>query len=623
MGLWDKLRGELIDIIEWLDESRDTMVWRFERYGNEIKSGAMLTVRESQVAAFVNEGELADVFFPGQYKLNTQNLPILGTLKGWKHGFESAFKSEVYFVNTRVFTDNKWGTKNPIMLRDPEFGPVRLRAFGSYAIKIKDPGKFLKEVVGTDGHFTVDGIVTQLRDLVISRFTDILGESKLPVLDLASNYDEMANYVTDRINQHQDFETFGLEVVKFLIENISLPPEVEKALDKRTSMSVIGNLNQYSQYQAAEAIRDVAQNPGGGTGDLAGAGMSAAMGFAMANQMANSMGNMGGAMAGQPQPAQPTAAVPPPLPTQVQFFAAIGGQQAGPFDMGNLQQHASQGQLTRDTLVWKQGMAGWTPAGQVQELNALFGSVPPPLPPQAQCSHQKSHLSTMSERQFPCHNCGAKVNFEPGTTALKCPYCGTDNKIPQSEDDIEELDFDAYLKSLNQQQHQVEQHTIKCETCAAETTLEENVTSGHCVFCGSPIVIEQASTHTQIKPSSLLPFKVKKKEAQEAFRRWISSLWFAPNDLKKYADSDQMNGVYLPYWTYDSQAESFYRGQRGDDYWETQSYTDSQGNRQLVKSVVRAGRQHRGWFGIPLMMCWWSLADLCHKNIPKPWSLGI
>jgi membrane protease subunit (stomatin/prohibitin family) len=154
MGLWDKLRGELIDIIEWLDPSNDTMVYRFERRGNEIKYGAKLTVREGQAAVFVNEGQIADVFPPGMYTLETSNLPIVSTLQGWKYGFESPFKAEVYFCSTRRFTDLKWGTKNPVMLRDPEFGPIRLRAFGAYAMRVSDPGTFIKEIVGTDGHFT-------------------------------------------------------------------------------------------------------------------------------------------------------------------------------------------------------------------------------------------------------------------------------------------------------------------------------------------------------------------------------------------------------------------------------------------------------------------------------------
>ncbi len=362
MALWDKLRGELIDIVEWIDDTRDTMVWRFPRHNNEIKNGARLIVRESQVAAFVSEGTLTDLFmFPGTYTLSTQNLPILSTLRGWKYGFESPFKAEVYFISTRVFTERKWGTKNPIMLRDPEFGPTRLRAFGSFAIKVSDPATFLKQVVGTDHRLTVEENGNQLRDMLTARFADVLGESKIPVLDLASNYDELGKFLTARIAP--DFEPFGLQVVALMVENISLPPEVEAALDKRTSMGVIGDLQKYTQYQTATAIGDAANNPTG----LAGAGAGMGAGFAMANQMGQAMAAPSG---------QPTA-IPPPLPQQSSpsYFIVIDGKQSGPFAMSEL-----AARVTRDTLVWRQGMAQWTRAGDVADLKSLVESVPPPLP---------------------------------------------------------------------------------------------------------------------------------------------------------------------------------------------------------------------------------------------------
>lgn len=366
MGLWDKLKGELIDIVEWLDDGRETMVYRFQRYQNEIKYGAKLVVRESQAAVFVNEGQLADVFTPGTYTLETKNLPILATLRGWKYGFNSPFKAEVYFVSTRTFTDRKWGTKNAIMLRDPEFGPVRLRAFGTFAIKVKDPATFIRQIVGTDGRFNVDEIGEQLRDMLVARFADVLGESKIPVLDLASNYDELGKFITGRI-QH-DFDVFGLQVVMLMVENISLPPEVEQAMDKRTSMGVIGNLQAYTQFQAANAIDDAAKTPGG----LAGAGIGMGMGLAMGGQMAQTMG------AAQQATGGPGA--PPPLPASAAFFVAIEGKQAGPFDLAGLQAKVAAGQLKGDTLVWKNGMAQWMPAGQVMELAGILANVPPPLP---------------------------------------------------------------------------------------------------------------------------------------------------------------------------------------------------------------------------------------------------
>lgn len=376
MGIWDTLRGELVDIVEWVDDTPDTMVWRFPRYENEIKNGAQLIVRESQTAALVNEGQLADLFlYPGTYTLDTRNLPILSTLRGWKYGFESPFKAEVYFVNMRTFTGRKWGTKNPIMLRDAEFGPTRLRAFGSFALKVQQPATFLKEVVGTNARFSVDNIGEQLRDLIVARFADVLAESKIPVLDLASNYDELGRFVTAKIKD--DFGGFGLQVVQLLVENISLPPEVEAAMDKRTSMGVIGDLHKYAQFQAATAMEKAAENPGG----AGAAGIGMGMGFAMANQMGQMIGH---SQQGNPVAAPPPAAAsggPPPIPQAApEWYAAYDDKQAGPMHLADLQEGARAGRFTRDTLVWRKGMAQWSKAGEVNELQDLVSQGPPPLP---------------------------------------------------------------------------------------------------------------------------------------------------------------------------------------------------------------------------------------------------
>jgi membrane protease subunit (stomatin/prohibitin family) len=252
------------------------------------------------------------------------------------------------------------------MLRDAEFGPLRLRAFGTFAIKVKHPAVLIQQIVGTDGRFTVEEIGEQLRDLLVARFADVLGESKIPALDLAANYDELGKFITRRIEP--DFETFGLQVVAFVVENISLPPEVEQALDKRTSMGVIGNLQAYTQYQAANAIGDAAKTPGG----LAGAGAGLGIGMAMGGQMAQALG------AAQ-QPASAPAG-PPPLPGAIAFFVAVDGKQTGPFDAAGLQRLLAAGQLKSETLVWKEGLAQWTPAGQVTELAGILASAPPPLP---------------------------------------------------------------------------------------------------------------------------------------------------------------------------------------------------------------------------------------------------
>ena len=270
MGFWDKIFGEFIDVIDWLDESNNTLVYRFERYNNEIKYGAKLTVRQAQAAVFVNEGEIADVLGPGIYELTTKNLPILTTLQHWDHAFESPFKAEVYFCNLRRFTDLKWGTKNPIILRDKEFGAVRLRAFGTYEIRIEDPAKFIKEIVGTNGHFTVEDISDQLRNIIIARFTDIVASSGIPVLDLAANYDQLSEYVSEKIGK--EFKEYGLELSRVLIENISVPPMVEEALDKRTSMGMIGDLRRYLDFQTAEALTI---ESGGGISEMVGMSLSA------------------------------------------------------------------------------------------------------------------------------------------------------------------------------------------------------------------------------------------------------------------------------------------------------------------------------------------------------------
>ncbi|PLW99349.1 MAG: antifreeze protein [Marinilabiliales bacterium] len=375
MGLWNKVKGEFIDIIEWTDSSNDTMVYRFERHNNEIKNGAKLTVRESQVAVFINEGQLADVFTPGMYTLETENLPVLSTLKGWKHGFNSPFKAEVYFVNTKQFTDQKWGTPNPVMLRDPEFGPIRIRANGNYALRVKDAPTFIKEIVGTDGDFTTDEVTNQLRNIIVTRFTDAIAESKIPVLDMASNYDEVSAFCDNKIKP--EFTEYGIELTKFLIASITLPPNVEEALDKRSSMGIIGDMNKYTQYQTAEAIGDAANNPaGGGMGE----GMGMGMGFAMAGKMMDGM-NPQNQQQQQGQQQQQAGGAPPPIPGQVKFYLAVNGQQQGPYDIPALKQMVQSGQLTKDTLVWKEGMANWIAAGQVQEMSQVFGAVPPPVPP--------------------------------------------------------------------------------------------------------------------------------------------------------------------------------------------------------------------------------------------------
>ena len=369
MAIFDLIRGQFIDIIEWNEPSQnDILAYRFPRHNNEIKMGAKLVVREGQAALFVNEGVLSDIFTTaGTYTLSTQNLPMLSTLKGWKYGFNSPFKAEVYFISMRQWTDQKWGTQNPIMMRDQDFGVVRVRAFGSYAFHVSDPATFLKQLVVTDPMFEAFEISNQLRNTIVSRFVDAIGQAKIAVLDLAGNYDKIAKVAHEVIRP--DLARLGLALTRFLIENISLPPEVEQALDQRTKMGVLGDLNKYTQYKTAEAIGDAAKNQGG----MAGLGSGIAAGAALADQMRN-------AMAGQQAPVAGAPAMPPPIPQAASYFIAVNGQQQGPFDANTLAVKAREGVFTRTTLVWKQGMPNWLPAEQVADLAAAFAAVPPPIP---------------------------------------------------------------------------------------------------------------------------------------------------------------------------------------------------------------------------------------------------
>ncbi len=289
MGILDRLSpsAQFIEVIEWLDDTGNTLVYRFPVRDQEIKNGAQLIVRESQSAVFVYEGQIADQFGPGRYTIDGGNTPILSKLGAWKYGFNSPFKSEVYFVSSKQFQDLKWGTPNPVMMRDPDFGMVRLRAFGIYSIRVADPQAFIKEITGTNARFVTEDIEGQLKRTLVSSFTDALGESKIAALDLASNYDELGKFMRGKMSD--DFKAWGLELTKFVIENISLPREVEAAMDKRTSMGVIGDAGRYTQFQAADAMRDAAQNPSGGAGTGAGLGAGFALGNAMAGAMSDAL----------------------------------------------------------------------------------------------------------------------------------------------------------------------------------------------------------------------------------------------------------------------------------------------------------------------------------------------
>ena len=367
MGFVDKLRGEFVDIIEWIDDERSTLVWRFPRYHNQIKNGAKLIVRPGQMAVFVEQGKAADVFGPGTYELKTENLPILSTLRGWKHGFDSPFKAEVYFVTTRSLTELKWGTPNPVIVRDPEFGPVRVRAFGSFTLRASDPKALLGELVGTDGSFEADEINVLLRSVIASAFADVVAESGLSVLDLASNYANLSETLRAKAVARVDDE-YGLDLPQMYIVNISVPEEVEKALDVRSGMGVVGDLNAFQQYQMGKSIPTAAANPAGG---LAAAGVGLGMGMAYAGNFAP----------GMPTGPQGVVPPPPPAPTGSMWHVTRGGNTFGPFSEDQLRSMVAGGQVDGATLMWRPGMTGWQPAGQLAEIAGLFGRTPPPPPP--------------------------------------------------------------------------------------------------------------------------------------------------------------------------------------------------------------------------------------------------
>ena len=298
MGLLDYLKTQFLEIIEWQDDSRDTLSFRYPDMDKEIKNGAQLIVRESQTAQFVYLGQFGDTFGPGKFSLTTDNIPILSTLKGWKYGLHSPFKADVYFVNTRLFTGNKWGTANPIMLRDADFGIVRTRAYGIFDFHITDVKLFLKEVAGTDDHFRLDEFADTMRSRIVSVFTDALAAAKVPVLDLAARYGELGQALLPLINPAVTSK-YGIEITSFVVENVSVPPEVEQAIDKRSSMAAIGNLNDFVKFQMAESMT----KGGGEAGSMAGTAAGLGAGLAMGQQLMAAMNT--------PQSTSPAGGAPP------------------------------------------------------------------------------------------------------------------------------------------------------------------------------------------------------------------------------------------------------------------------------------------------------------------------
>jgi membrane protease subunit (stomatin/prohibitin family) len=360
MGFVEKLRGELVDIVEWVDDSRNTVVWRFPRFHNQIKNGARLVVRPGQSAVFVEQGRVADVFQPGTYELATSNLPILSTIRGWKHGFDSPFKAEVYFVATRQITELKWGTPNPVILRDPTLGPLRVRAFGSYTLRATRPEALLRELVGTDGSFQADEIDVLLRSIITACFTDLIASAPIALADLSSNTMRLSEELRKKVLAKIDDE-YGLDVPQLYIVNISVPDQVERALDARSSMELIGDVDRYQRYQVGAATPVAAANPSGG---VAGAGVGLGMGMAYAGAVTRA-------------PLQVVPAAPAAAPV---WHVANAGRVSGPFSVQQLRDAVASGQLNAASTVWTAGMESWMPMSSVPSLAGLFAPPPPPPP---------------------------------------------------------------------------------------------------------------------------------------------------------------------------------------------------------------------------------------------------
>jgi membrane protease subunit (stomatin/prohibitin family) len=381
MGMRDMIRGEFVDIIEWLDNTNTTLAWRFPRYQNEIKNGAQLIVREGQRAAFVYRGQLADQFTPGHYTLTSENMPIMGTLQGWRHGFNSPFRSEVYFVNTRPYPDLRWGTPQPVTVRDPDFKMVQVRANGTTVVRVTDPAEFLRQVLGTQSVVDMDQITEMIRRNIALAFNDMVMGSGLGAIDLQGRQVELSDKLREFLAQRVQAFGLGIDAVTM---TISLPEEIQQAMTRGVARGLeesgflnnVGDLNRFEQARRADAMLAAAQNEGNGP---AGAAIQAGFGVALGSQMAGAA--QGGNYQQPQQPQQPVGFVgaPPPLPPQQQFHFDNGGQPAGPYPINALRQFVASGQLTRDTVVWTDGMSGWVPASTVAALQPLF-STPPPLP---------------------------------------------------------------------------------------------------------------------------------------------------------------------------------------------------------------------------------------------------
>jgi membrane protease subunit (stomatin/prohibitin family) len=375
MGLWDTLsthaKAQFLDVLQWLDDSKNTLVYRFPIHGQAIQDGGKLVVREGQAAVFLAEGRLSDVFGPGTYELSTRTKAVWGFFESIKYGLNMPYKGDVYFVSTRQYTDQKWGTANPLMLRDKDLGVVRLRAFGVFAYRVTDPAVFIRELVGTAGLYTTDEINGQLKRKLVSALADTIGESKIAALDLVSQYMDLGDALRQRLNGWFQ-ENYGITLTDFVVENISVPPEVEKMLDKRSSMGALGDLNAYTQFQTANAIEQAASRPGGG-----GAFMEAGMGLAMGGAIGNQLGRA--QQSTQPFNPQVGLGTPPPPPPLEARYHYHGPTAQGEYSAREIASFIQQNRAAAHN-VWANGWPGWKAWSDVPEISGLLPPVPPPVP---------------------------------------------------------------------------------------------------------------------------------------------------------------------------------------------------------------------------------------------------
>jgi membrane protease subunit (stomatin/prohibitin family) len=373
MSLLSKLMGELVDVVEYPDAPRESLVYRFARYANQIKYGAKLIVREGQGAAFVNEGKLADVFEPGTYTLETRNLPILSTLQGWKYGFTSPFKAEVYFFSMRPVLNQQWGTQQAITMELAGYGLSEIRAYGQASYRITDPTVFLREMVGVSSVLNEADLLSYLRGVIVAQFSQALTASQPTAEQLLGNLNPLDDSLLGTINLK--LKDLGFQLTQFLIENLSLPPALRKELFEYSRLNNV-DMAKFTQFQAAKAIGGLAGNADGG-GGMGAQGMQLGVGMAAASQIMKDVSFTGTAKT-------PAADTPPPLDKTIEnaplYYVAIEGKAEGPLSAERVSQLAQAGALNAATLVWQPGMPAWTAAGTQSGLQHLFAQTPPPLP---------------------------------------------------------------------------------------------------------------------------------------------------------------------------------------------------------------------------------------------------